>query len=222
MTWLQGGPFLEISFLLTLDADRQTLIEFVLNRLKSFSPTVEIVATDKDVKEKIKQFYKGYRDNENEQNSIVYHSTQIPIYMDIDGKRKSILAIEQISSRLIKVSFWFFGSEWDMPEWNQTGITEKQIPNFEKVLHNLFDTFRFVIGTIGYEVSVTDLFDTNDGWPSEKYNLTNFRSQECISENFFITIIANKEFLDISDFGPIITTGQKQVLELKKTTHNKG
>lgn len=209
MTWLQGGPLLEISFLLTLDTDREIFVETILTKLKSFSPTVEIAATGKLIKEKVEEFHYGYRDNEQDPNSIMHHSTQIPIYMDIDGKRKSILAFEQISSRLIEVSFWFFGSEFDVPEWNQKGITEKQIPSFKNVLHNLFETFDFTIGTIGYEVSTTDLFDTEDVWPSEKYNLDNIKRRALKGDNYFLTIIANKNHIVLQDIDGVQTNVQK-------------
>lgn len=213
MTWLQGGPFFEISFLLTLDTDRQTFVETILTKLKSFSPTVQIAATGKEIKEKVKEFHNGYRDNEQDPSSMVYHSTQIPIYMKIYGKRKSILAFEQVSSRLIEVNFWFFGSELDAPEWNQKGITETQIPDFKNVLHNLFDTFDFILGTIGYEVSTTDLFDTEDGWPSEKYNLNNIKRPALNGDNYFLTIITNKKHIDLKDIDGVNTNGQKQIIE---------
>ena len=213
MTWLQGGPFVEISFLLTLDTDRQALIEAVLTKLKSFSPTLEIAINEKEAKQKIEEFHNGYPYNEKNSKSIVYHATQIPIYMDIDGKRKSTLAFEQVSSRLVEVDFWFFGSEWDAPEWNQKGITEDQIPYFKKVLHNLFDTFDFILGTLGYEVSTTDLFDTRDGWPSEKYNLDNIKSRAFHGDDYFLTIIANKRHIDIADIDGVKTNGQKQIIE---------
>lgn len=219
MAWLKGGPFLEISFLLSLDTDRQTFIETILTKLKTFSPTVEIAAIE-ELKEKIEEFHNGYRENEQDPNSIVYHSTRIPIYIDIDGKRKSILALEQISSRLIEINFWLFGSELDAPEWNQKGITEKQIPNFKIVLHNLFDTFDFILGTIGYEVSTTDLFDTEDIWPSEKYNLDNIKRRALKGDNNLLTIITNKKHIDLEDIDGVNTNGQKQIIERKNTAHN--
>lgn len=213
MTWLQGGPFLEISFLLALDTDRQTFIETILTKLKSFSPTVDFATTEKELKEKVVEFRNGYRDNEQDPNSIMYHSTQIPIYIDTDGKRKSILALEQISSKLIEVNFWFFGSVWDVPEWNQKGITENQIPYFKNILHKLFDSFEFILGTIGYEVSSTDLFETEDGWPSEKYILDNIKIEALQGDHYFLTIIVNKKYLDLQDIDGLQTKGQKQVIE---------
>jgi hypothetical protein len=213
MTWLQGGPFLEISFLLTLELDRKSLADNILTTLKSLKPTVGFATTETELKEKILEFEVGYLDDDNDLISKVYHQTQIPIYVDIDCKRKSILSLRQVSDNLIAVDFWFFGSELDAPEWNQVGITIEQLPFFKEFLYKLFDTFDFAIGTVGYEVSVTDLFDTNETWPNEKYNLDNINNKLLQVDNYFSLIIANKKYLDFHETNRILTTGQKQTLE---------
>jgi len=212
MTWLQGGPFLEISFLLTLDLDRQSFIDNILTKLKSFKPTVDFVTTETELKEKITEFNIGNPDDDKDANSKVYHQTQIPIYVDTDVKRKSILSLRQISDKLVVVDFWFFGSEFDAPEWNQVGLTNEQLPIFKDLLNKLFDTFDFVIGTVGYEVSVTDLFDTGDTWPNEKYNLDNIKRQSLQIDNYFSLIVANKKHIDLHDINGVLTTGQRQTI----------
>jgi hypothetical protein len=197
MTWLQGGPFLEISFLLTLESDRQSLADNILTTLNSFEPIVEFATTETVLKEKISEFEIGYLEDDKDPTSKVYHETQIPIYVDIDGKRKSILSLRQVSDKFIAVDFWFYGSVWNAPEWNQVGITIEQLPLFKDFLNKLFDTFDFVIGTMGYEVSVTDLFDTNETWPNEKYNLDNINKQLLNIDNYFSLIIANQKYVDL-------------------------
>ncbi|WP_293300248.1 hypothetical protein [Pedobacter sp. UBA4863] len=216
MTWLQGGPFLEISFLLTLELDRHSLADNILTTLQSFKPAVDFATTETELKEKVSEFEIGYLDNDKDPTSKVYHQTQIPIYVDIDGKRKSILSLRQVSNKFIAVDFWFFGSELDAPEWNQQGITIDQLPFFQDFLNILFDRFDFVIGTVGYEVSVTDLFVTNETWPNEKYNLDNINKQSLQVDNYFSLIIANKKYVDLHGTNGVFTTGQKQTLGKEK------
>mgnify|MGYP001767539963 CR=1 FL=1 len=212
MNWLQGGPFLEISFLLTLELDRQSFADNILTKLKSFKPTVDLATTEEELKEKITEFDIGYPDDGQDTNSKVYHQTQIPIYVDTDVKRKSVLSLRQVSNKLVAVDFWFFGSEWDAPEWNQVGITNEQLPIFKDFLNKLFETFDFVIGTVGYEVSVTDLFDTGDTWPNENYNLDNINKQSLQVGNSFSLIVANKKYVDLHDINRVLTAEQRQTL----------
>ena len=215
MTWLQGGPFLEISFLLTLDLDRQTFVDNVLTKLKSFKPTVDFATTETELKEKISEFNIGNPYDDKDPNTKVFHQTQIPIYVDTDVKRKAILSLRQVSDKLVAVDFWFFGSEWDAPEWNQVGITTEQLPIFKDFLNKLFDTFDFVIGTMGFENSVTDLFDTGDFWPSETYTIDNINRQSLQVDNYFSLIVANKKHIDLHDLNGLRTAGQRQTLEKK-------
>jgi hypothetical protein len=132
--------------------------------------------------------------------------------VDTDVKRKSILSLRQISEKLVAVDFWYFGSEWDVPEWNQIGITNEQLPIFKDFLNKLFDSFDFVIGTVGYEVSVTDLFDTDNIWPDEKYNLENIKRQSLQVANYFSHIVANKKHIALHDISRVLTVGQRQTL----------
>ena len=111
MTWLQGGPFLEVSFLLTIDSNRQSFADRILSRLKSFKPAVEPAITETELKEKISEFNIGYPDDDKDPKSKFYHSTQIPVYVNTDEKRKAILSLRQVSDKLATVDFWFFASE---------------------------------------------------------------------------------------------------------------
>lgn len=208
--------FLEISFLLIIDSDRQTFVSNVLTKLKSFTPQPDIAISDTALGEKISEFVTGYPYEEQKSNSKIYHSTQIPIWIDIDGKRKSILSFEQLSEKLIAVEFCFFASEWDEPDWDQKGITKDQLPIFKILLHNLFDTFDYIIGTMGYEVSVADLFDTEETWPNEKYNLENLNMKSIQVSDYFSLIIVNKKYLDLKEVKEITTIGQKQIIDAEK------
>src|SRR5205085_7425889 len=95
------------------------------------------------------EFNTGYHADAANPSSTVYHQAKIPIYVDTDGKRKSILSLEQLSSKLIAIEFWFFGAKTDEAEWDQRGIKEGQLQLFKDMLHALFETFHFAIGTVG-------------------------------------------------------------------------
>jgi hypothetical protein len=92
-----------------------TFVDNILTKLKSFKPTVDFAITETELKEKITEFDIGYPYDDKDPNTKVYHQTQIPIYVDTDVKRKSILSLRQVSYKLVAADFWFFGSEWDAP-----------------------------------------------------------------------------------------------------------
>jgi len=216
MIWLQGGPFLEISFLLTFDLGRQSFVDRILTKLKSLKPSVEFVTSEAELNEKISAFHIGYPFDDKDQNSKVLHQIQIPLYVDIEVKRKSVLSLRQVSDKFMAVDFWFFGAEQDEAEWNQEGITENQLPIFKDFLNTLFDTFDFVLGTMGFEISVTDLFEISDGWPDERYNIENISRELLQVDNYFSLIIANKKHIDIQDISGVKTIGYRQTLETEK------
>jgi hypothetical protein len=212
MAWLQGGPFLEVSCILTLEKDRKSLVGDILTKLKSFSPAVEFAEEESLVSEKIIAFNNGYAyDSKNP--DVFIHEARIPVTIDTDGKRKAILSLSQLSETLMEMDFWFFGSVWDVPGWNQRGIKENELPIFHNLLDTLFDTFGFAIGTVGYEVSVINLFDTGEAYPNEKYNLNNLARQLMQTDHYFSYIIANKQKVDLQDIKGVRTTGNKQILE---------
>ena len=215
MSWLQGGPFLEVSFLISLGADRQSFVDGILTKLKSFKPTVELATSEIDLQEKINEFTIGDPDDNKDPNSKIYHQAQIPVYVDTDGKRKSVLSIRQVSEKFVAVDFWFFGSEWDEPEWNQRGIGENRIHLFKDLLNKLFDAFQFSIGTLGYENSVTDLFDTIDTWPDDKYDIANLNRDVLQVGHYFSLIIANKNHVDLQGISGLKVIGNKMILEAK-------
>ena len=214
MSWLQGGPFLEISFAMVPETDRRSFADNILSKLRLFTPTIEFAIPSIDLQEKIDKFVEGYPDNEVEPNATVYHQVQIPVFVDLDGKRKSMLALEQISSKLIVVDFWFFGSVHDAPEWGQKGIKQDQIHLFKDMLHRLYETFHFAIGTVAYENGVTAFFDTSEGWPHESYRLENVNKAFVQLDHDFITIIVNKNYIQLEGRKDIEVIGDKMVLDV--------
>ncbi len=219
MAWLRGGPILEISFLLPLGEDRRRFVDNLLVTFQSFTPVVELAASEEEVAEIIAAFDRGYPDDEDDPESKVSHSIQLPVYVHTDGKRKAVLSLQQLSGQLAAVDFWFFASVWDAPEWNQRGITKSQLPIFGNLLHRLFDAFDYIIGTMSYEYSVTNLFDRAGSWPDESYHPDNIKKQLLLGDHHFILIIANKKHIDLTDRNELRTDGQKQILEAKEEVY---
>lgn len=191
MAWLQGGPFLEVSFLLRLDTDRRAIVDHLLRKLKNFTPKIEFVLPEKDLEERINAFNIGYPFDDNDPDSVIIHSLKLPINVDTDGKRKSILTVEQISTQLLRVGFWFYGSVYDVPEWEQRGISESQLPLFKHFLNQLFTTLDFPIGMVAYEMDVLELFDTDTGYPDESYHLENISHELLRDHSDLVTLLIN-------------------------------
>jgi len=97
MSWLQGGPFLEISFIIKGDDVRQIItILSDLNNVSIIEDNLEAL---------IDRFEAGYLYDELDITSQRIHSIRLD--MDIQGNRKSQLFINQVADRLWN---WFFVS----------------------------------------------------------------------------------------------------------------
>lgn len=217
MSWLKGGPFLEVSFLHILNEGRENLVQELTEKLKASFDHFEIAIDSNILQGLISQFDTGYPFDEKAPDSYLIHSIQIPIYLTIEGRRKSVLSLEQVSDSLIVVDFWFFGSEWDAPEWDQIGIKDFQIEGFKKFLKDLYNTIQFPFGMIEVENDVKGIFDTDAGWPHESYNLENI-NEKWINE-YMMSIVKNG-FLKSDSLNVSSEINGGKIIE-KKTTHNK-
>lgn len=196
LSWIKGGPFLEVSFLLELKTSRQEFIGRILTDLTKVSPRVEVVLTETDLAKLKDDFVKGYPVDEKDENSAKIHSVSIPAYIHFSEMRRAYIRIQQISDDLGNISFDFFGSAWDAPEWGQKGVKDTDLPIFVDLLKKLFETFTFPLGTIGFEYDSTDLFSIDECWPSSGYDLAKLDKAriEKIDDTDFIYILVNKSF----------------------------
>ncbi len=122
--WLQGGPFLEVSFLLELKEDKKQTVQDIINKLSKVTNKVKIVDGKFD---KIIDFFdKGYPYDEEDLQSINLHALRLRLYVYISRKRKATLQIEMVSSNALMVNFLFYGDGFDEPEWDQVGIKKKK------------------------------------------------------------------------------------------------
>lgn len=193
--WIQGGPLLEVSFLMEFRTSSQHFIEQILTRLRNLHPPVGIARTDLELAKLKEEFIEGYPLDAKDPQPINLHSISIPAYIYFkDLKRKASIRIQQISETLSNITFDFFGSVHDAPEWIQNGIRKTDLPAFVDLLKTLFDVFEFPAGTIGYEYDSKDLFDINECWPSSEYDLSKLDAMRIESRDVvpFIYILVNK------------------------------
>lgn len=195
MNWLKGGPFLELSFLHLLKGSKITfakqLITKLQNEITHFSMGIDSYKLEQDIIE----FDKGYPFDDTDKQSPIIHSLQIPIYLEIEGRRKSVISLQLISANLLIINFWFFGGEDDVPEWNQIGFKKNQFKTFKKFQLEICHLLKFPISTIEFENDITDIFDTEETWPNESYKIPNIKP---LRLNSYLSVIIKEGFIDSS------------------------
>ncbi|MGG0174834.1 hypothetical protein [Gottfriedia acidiceleris] len=191
--WLQGGPFLEVSFLLELKKRKKETIQEIIFNLSKVRNKIEIY--DKNVDEIIDFFDRGYPFDEEDPQSIYIHSLKLRLYVYLSRKRKATLQIEMISSNAIMVNFWFYGSIFDVIEWDQIGIENEEIIDFTNFLKELYVVYEFKIGGIAIEEDIISLFGFDKAFPNECYRYENISPDQFLQESYsFIDVIWNEKY----------------------------
>ncbi|MDQ0362011.1 hypothetical protein [Breznakia pachnodae] len=165
--WINGGPFLEVSFVLeTTDNSCETIMGLI-NSFNSLPISIEVQKND--LQTKLLEFEKGYNYDDNR----TIHNLNLNGYIYINKKRKVLIEITRISTALVLVDFIFFGSQFDVEEWNQVGIQKSEYILFYQLLDELFKIYSFKIGCVEIEDNVLSLFDVFVEYPDEQYNIDN-------------------------------------------------
>jgi hypothetical protein len=195
--WLQGGPFLEVSFLLELKEKKRKTIQDIINKLSKVTNKVEIV--DKNVDEIIDFFDRGYPYDEKDPQSINLHSLRLRLYVYLSRKRKATLQIEMVSSNALMVDFWFYGDEFDEPEWDQIGIKKEEFTDFTSFLKDLYSVYEFKVGGIAIEECVLELFGFDETYPNECYRYEYVSPDYFLKEpSSFVNIIWSEKYKKLS------------------------
>jgi hypothetical protein len=195
--WLQGGPFLEVSFLLELKEEKTKTIQEIINKLSRVTNKVEIV--DKYVDEIIDFFDRGYPYDEEDPKFSNLHSLRLRLYVYLSRKRKATLQIEMVSSNALMVNFWFYGDEFDEPEWDQIGIKKEEFVGFVSFLKELYSVYEFKIGGIAIDEDVLELFRFGESYPNECYRYENLSPDNFLKEpSHFINIIWREKYKKLS------------------------
>ncbi|MBT2644789.1 hypothetical protein J7I80_21465 [Bacillus sp. ISL-41] len=192
--WLQGGPFLEVSFLLEHKEieKKSKAIQDIINKLPKLTTKVEII--DENVDEIIDFFDRGYPYDEEDPETNFIHSLRLRVFVHLPRKRKANLQIEMVSSNSIMVNFWFYGSIFDAFEWDQIGIKKEEIKDFTIFLIELYSLYEFRIGAIAIEEDVLELFGCGETYPNECYCYENVNPDCFLQEaSWFINIIWNEK-----------------------------
>jgi len=168
--WLQGGPFLEVSFLYQLKEDKLITIKDIIKKLSESNIKIQIV--NRNIDEIIGNFEQGYLYDEDDPLSRK-HSLFLYLYVNLPRKRKAVMHVEEISSNSFLVDFWFFGSEFDAIEWDQIGVKKEEYIDFVYFLIELFKLYEFKVGAIMYENDVTHFFGVDETFPNEAYRFEN-------------------------------------------------
>ncbi|MDE5416146.1 hypothetical protein [Alkalihalobacterium chitinilyticum] len=196
--WLQGGPFLEVSFLMEIREDQKKLVNLILNNLSLLPEKIELV--DENIDEKIDCFLKGEPFDETDSTTPMMHLLKLHLYVQLTRRRKATLQIETFSSNDLLVNFWFYGSTSDAKEWGQIGINEEEYVDFTNLLIHLFSVYRFKVGGIGFEVNVLDLFNSTETYPNECYQFENMLPNDVLqNSSHFIQLIWNEKYKKVSN-----------------------
>ncbi|WNS78771.1 hypothetical protein RRU94_02155 [Domibacillus sp. DTU_2020_1001157_1_SI_ALB_TIR_016] len=195
--WLQGGPFLEVSFLLELKEEKTKTIQDIINKLSKVTNKVEIV--DENVDDIIDFFDRGYPYDEEDPQSIHLHSLRLRLYVYLSRKRKATLQMEMVSPNALMVDFWFYGDEFDAPEWDQIGIKKEEFTGFISFLKELYSVYEFKIGGIAIEEDVLELFGFDETYPNECYRYENLSPDYFLKEpSPFLNIIWSEKHKKLS------------------------
>ncbi|MFN7253256.1 MAG: hypothetical protein ACK4M9_21150 [Anaerobacillus sp.] len=201
VAWLQGGPFLEVSFIIKFNDEKKEVIKAILKKLTNLHHQIEVV--DTNLVEMLESFDKGYPYDEEDPHSVYKHSMHVNLYVSVAGRRKSTLQIEQVSSSALLINFWFFGSEFDAPEWGQIGIKGEDLSDFKNFLIDLFYNFKFKIGGVAIEEDVLGLYDCDEARPNECYCFEYIKPQQLLKNTpYFIDILWNEGYGKLGDTIP--------------------
>lgn len=171
-SWLQGGPFLELSF---ITINHKT-IESVINQIQNV--------------DKIEQFYKGYLYDDDDPNSNLIHAVTFNVTVHTIRQRRALLFVEEIGRDSLFYSLCFFGDAEDAPEWNQPGIRSDEMHEVRNLFISLYKELKFSVGGLGIEENVKSLLETEEEWPYENFTLSNVNLNDNLSK--FMVVIIDK------------------------------
>ncbi|WP_336776832.1 hypothetical protein [Paenibacillus sp. MMO-58] len=130
MSWLQGGPFLEVSFIM----NDPTEMENIVSKLENCDVRIEV----HNPPEYLQQYYEGSLYDENDTNSVMIHQITLNLTVHTARLRRALLLVEKISSGLVSFSICFYGATTDAPEWNQPGVKGEELDEFIHLLISLY------------------------------------------------------------------------------------
>ena len=164
-----------MSFLLRNQQHKERLARKILAALQE-NPAFEVITPAEELNAKIQRFAEG----EKEEDKLL-RTLDLNTQVEIAGSRRSRLVIAELSDELLQLSFLFFGSPHAAEEWGQLGLKAKDKPAFRAFFQNTIGLLSPVLGTMAYEEDCTELFDTDEPYPSEAYNIKNLSTEKIMA-----------------------------------------
>lgn len=184
MSWLHGGPFLELSFII----EEVNQLKETIRQIQNTNVKIEV----HNPSELVMGFYEGYPYDEDDPDSKLIHQVTLNLTVHTLRKRRAILFIERIGPGLLCFTMCFFGDKMDAPEWNQPGVRHEELPEFIGLLVSLYRTINFVVGGLAIEEDVKALFNTKEEWPHDDYKVSNLLTGHIKNNlNSFMTVLVN-------------------------------
>lgn len=184
MSWLLGGPFLELSFII----EEVNQLDETIQQIQNTNVKIEVHTPS----ELIMEFYEGYPYDEDDPGGKLIHQVKVNLTVHTLRKRNAILFIERIGPGLLCFTMCFFGDKMDVPEWNQPGVRHEELPEFIGLLVSLYRVINFVVGGLAIEEDVKALFNTKEEWPHDDYKVSNLLGEHIENTlNSFISVLVN-------------------------------
>lgn len=184
--WLQGGPFLEVSFIIPITDPRSVLLPNLIDRLKLSK-------------------FRIYFDNEAVENAISSFGNdsagfaKIHFEMLFPEKRRGDLFIEEIAiGKALQITLSFYGGNEKLDYPGHPALKEEDMQNFSLLLRSLYPVFRFPLGSVAFETGCKDLISLPDKTlPDDSYSPENIdfaRLFISIRSKPFIELIYDSKF----------------------------
>jgi hypothetical protein len=145
--WLQT-PYYEVSFIKLNDFNNISSINGFIKKLQTLKYNIEL-SNDNNINSEIENYIN--------RTSINIESD---IYINICGKRHSIIKIERLSDEIAQIDFCFFEEE----------INEKEMKELKQLLNDLIIGFNGIVGMVGWETVCSMIFfKTEKDYPNKEY-----------------------------------------------------
>lgn len=195
--WLQGGPLLEVGFLVELMTSREEFLSKFVDKLEQTTPKVAIVSQPTDLNQSKEEFLNGYPWDPEDENTVYVHSWEALARVRFGEERESLIKVNQISDTLVHVNIYFWGGHDD--GWGQKGVKNNDLLDFVLFLKSWAYFCKFLVGTIGFGAYAPFLFSSQECWPHPDFDRKHLTAEVMeANSNQFIFVLARKDSFGVS------------------------
>jgi hypothetical protein len=150
INWLPGGPYYEVSFILLNKCNNKTELINLIDKFSSLNYKIEI-HDNNSLENQIKSFF--------DKNVA---QIELNIFINICGKRRSKIYIEQLSDEVMEIDFCFLEKE----------LNKSKIDKLKYLLNASMGLYDGIVGMIGCETTCSMvLFGTKEPYPHKDYSI---------------------------------------------------